>query len=309
MIGIENIASYICENRENNAAKRFNNEPVDESFIINKVGISKIAVKKDGEKSSDLCVKALENLANKYSEFDKTKIDCICVCTQNGDYNLPHTSAIVHGKLKFEKNCAAFDISLGCSGYVYAIGIMKAYMEQNGFKKGLLFTSDPYSEIIDKNDKNTNLIFGDGASVTLLSENALFDIGKTNFYTDGSLYDTLIHKSGSPLFMDGRMIFNFALANVPETVNKTLEQENITADDIDLFIFHQASKYIIDNIARRMKLDKSKAPFNISDYGNTVSSSIPVILEQYLHKNNNILLCGFGVGLSIASTIIHRRKQ
>lgn len=309
MIGIKTIASYICEQKLSNKNRIFNNEVVNESFIENKIGITSISRKNYNEKASDLCVKAFDNLLKKNKDLDIASIDCLCVCTQNGDYNIPHTSAIVHGKLGLNKNCAVFDISLGCSGYVYTLNVMKTFMEANNFKNGLLFTSDPYSEIVNDEDKNTSLIFGDGASVTWLSDNYIYNIGNICTYSDGSQYNMLIHEHNKPLFMDGRIIFNFALENVPNVVNDTLQASNLYYDDIDLFIFHQASKYIIDNITRRMKLDKLKVPFKINEYGNTVSSSIPIILEDYLNTaTEKILLCGFGVGLSIASTILYKEK-
>lgn len=307
MIGINSISFYIAEKKETNFERIFNNETVADTFITNKVGITSVARKNECETASDLCIKAYENFIKKNKNFDASLIDCVCVCTQNGDYNLPHTSAIVHGKLGFSSNCAVFDISLGCSGYVYSLSIMKSFMEANGLKNGLLFTSDPYSDIIDDNDKNTSLIFGDGASVTYLSENFVYNIGPISLFSDGSLYNMLIHEKDKSLFMDGRMIFNFALENVPNIINNTLSLAEITKDDIDLFILHQASKYIVDNLVRRMKLDKAKVPFNISDYGNTISSSIPIILEEHIGLNKSkILLCGFGVGLSIASLILYK---
>ena len=307
MIGIKSISSYICDKKESNFGKIFNNETVADTFITNKVGITSVARKNEYETASDLCIKVYESFIKKNKDFDASLVDCICVCTQNGDYNLPHTSAVVHGMLGFSSNCAVFDISLGCSGYVYSLNIMKNFMEANGLKNGLLFTSDPYSDIIDKDDKNTSLIFGDGASITYLSENYIYNIGQISLFSDGSLYNMLIHEKDKALFMDGRMIFNFALENVPNIINNTLLSAEITKDEIDLFILHQASKYIVDNLVRRMKLDKTKVPFNIRDYGNTVSSSIPIILEEYICSNKNkILLCGFGVGLSIASLILYK---
>lgn len=309
MIGIINIASYICDSKISNKGREFNGEVVSDTFIDNKIGIVTVARKEQNEKASDLCVKAFNNLLNKCSDLDTSAIDCICVCTQNGDYNLPHTSAIVHGKLGFSKNCAVFDISLGCSGYVYAINIMKNFMEANNFKNGLLFTSDPYSEIINNDDKNTSLIFGDGASVTWLSTEHIYNIGSIYTYSDGSQYNMLINEPDKPLFMDGRMIFNFALENVPNIINNNLQSSGLGYVDIDLFILHQASKYIVDSLTRIMKIDKLKVPFKIGEYGNTVSSSIPIILEEVLHTGNNkILLCGFGVGLSIASLILYKEQ-
>lgn len=308
MIGIRDIAHYICENRENNINKIFNGETVDEDFVKNKIGIEQVSRKKDDENTSDLCIQAYNRLKERNPNIDINNIDLICVCTQNGDYTIPHTSAILHHKLYAKKECATFDISLGCSGYVYSLDIVVSFMKKNNYKNALLFTADPYSKILDKNDKNTNLIFGDAASVTLLSTEPIFELNNAIYHSFGEMYETLIKKENQPLFMDGKMIFNFTLMNVPEVIVKTLEVNDIKQEEIDKFIFHQANKYMVSKLVKRLKVDSEKVPVKISDYGNTVSSSIPIILSDYLSdiRSNNILLCGFGVGLSIASIIIKR---
>lgn len=309
MIGIQDIGAYVCDKRESNIGKVFDNEVIDNHFLLDKVGVKQIAVKDDNEKASDLCVKAFNNLMNKNPKFDKNMVDCICVCSQNRDYMIPHTSAIVHGKLELSEKCAVFDISLGCSGYVYSLSLMKSFMEQNGLRCGLLFTSDPLTDIIDKDDKSTSIVFGDGATVTLLSENIVYSIGKSSFYSDGKNADVLIRDYNGYLKMDGRVVLSFALGNINNVINDNLNKEDLSVEDIDLFIFHQASKYIMDRVAKRLNLEQSKVPFDIFDYGNTSSSTIPIILEKNLNKNyNKILLCGFGVGLSIASLIIKKEK-
>lgn len=308
MIGIKDIAYYICETRENNLNKTFNGIVVDEEFVKNKIGIEQVSRKKEYEKASDLCMLAYNKLLEKNETFDILNIDLICVCTQNGDYNIPHTSAILHQKLGAKKECATFDISLGCSGYVYSLDIVISFMEKNNYKNALLFTADPYSSILDPEDKNTNLIFGDAASVTLISYSPVFEIKNSIYHSFGEMNESLIKRDNKPLFMDGKMIFNFTLMNVPEVITKTFEVNNIKHEEVDKFIFHQANKYMVSKLVKRLKVNSEKVPVKISDYGNTVSSSIPIILSDYLDddSSNNILLCGFGVGLSIASTIIKR---
>lgn len=308
MIGINNIGCYIASERVSNLEKT-EKHGVTHDFIAEKIGIASVARKKPAEKASDLCVLAYKDLADRMKEHVLNDIEFLCVCTQNGDYQLPHTSAIVQSKLGAPKNCAAFDISLGCSGYVYSLHIAKSFMESNGLKKGLLFTSDPYSNIIDINDKNTDLLFGDGATVTLLTENPVFDVKNGVFETDGSRFDHLIKRNNELLVMNGRGIFEFAMKNVPAIVDKCLEKNGFKKEDIDLFLLHQASKYIVDNLCRRMKLEPEKTPFVIKNYGNTISSSIPMMLRDYLEDTTkkNILICGFGVGLSIACSILRRR--
>ena len=308
MIGITNIGCHIASEGISNLEKA-EKHGVTHDFIMEKIGIASVALKKPLEKASDLCALAYADLVARVNESALDDIEFLCVCTQNGDYQLPQTSAILQSKLGISKRCAAFDISLGCSGYVYSLHIAKSFMESCGFKKGLLFTSDPYSEIIDPNDKNTDLLFGDGATATLLTDNPVFDVKNGVFETAGSLFDHLIKRNNKLLVMNGRGIFEFAMKNVPIIVERCLGTNGLKKGDIDLFLLHQASKYIIDNLCRRMKLEPEKTPFVIKDYGNTVSSSIPMMLKNYLEDTpkQNILICGFGVGLSIASSILRRR--
>ncbi len=304
MLGIKEIASYIPEKRVSNYAKKEKFE-INDTFIEDKIGIKTISKKDTQERASDLCVKAFEKLNEKYN-LEKDLIDCCVVVTQNPDYNIPHTSAIVHGKLDLAKKCASFDISLGCSGYVYALSNILAFMKYNNLKKGLLFTSDPYSDIIDNDDKNTDLIFGDAATITYIDEEAIFYPIDFSFGTDGSNYKEILCEKN--LYMNGRAVFNFTATTIPKMIKETLEKNDMNDSDIDLYILHQGSKYIVDTITKRLKIDKNKVPFDIYEYGNTISSSIPIILEKELHNNENstILLSAYGIGLSWANAILKR---
>ncbi len=308
MIGIHNIGCHITPERVSNLEKT-EKHGVTEAFIREKIGMTALARKQSSESASDLCLLAYDDLVKRVGESVIEDMEFLAVCTQNGDYQLPHTSAIVQAELGAPKNCAAFDISLGCSGYVYSLHIAKSFMESNGLKKGLLFTSDPYSNIINTNDKNTDLLFGDGATVTFLTENPVFEIKKGIFGTDGSRFEYLIKRKNESLVMNGRGIFEFTMKEIPGIVDKCLETNGLKQDEIDLFLLHQASKYIVDSLCRRIKLQPEKTPFVAEDYGNTISSSIPMVLRDHLADaaKINILICGFGVGLSFASSILRRR--
>lgn len=305
MLGIEEIGSYIPEGRVSNYSKKECFDITD-TFLEEKIGVKEISVKDTSEDTSDLCIKAFNNLTEKTS-IDKEKIDVLIVVTQNPDTNIPHCSAIVHGKLGIAVHCACFDISLGCSGYVYALSVIQSMMKEHGFKRGLLFTADPYSKIIDPNDKNTSLLFGDAATVSLITENPKFVTGKFIFGTIGKLYKELECKDNK-LFMNGRAVFNFAAKMVPHDIRKLLKSNDLSSDDIDKFIFHQGSKIIVDTLAKRLDLPGEKVVFDIFNYGNTVSSSIPLLLQNEFKNNKDQLLviCGFGVGLSLASTVLRR---
>ena len=305
-LGIEEIASYIPSNRISNYSMK-ESFGIDDSFIENKLGVDQKALKEAEEDTSHLCVEAYVNLTKK-KPIVRNDIEALVVVTQNPDMKIPHVSAIVHGKLDLSEACACFDISLGCTGFVHGLSIIHSFMQHNGFKKGLLFTADPYSKIIDKNDKNTFLLFGDAATVTLISDNPLFVTGKFSFGTIGKQFNELFCH-GEFLYMNGRSVFNFSAKYIPLDVSAVLKRNNMTLNDIDRFVFHQGSKFIVDAISKSLKLSKDKVPFDICSYGNTVSSSIPLILEKEMKKDNNInlLASGFGVGLSWASTILKRK--
>jgi 3-oxoacyl-[acyl-carrier-protein] synthase III len=312
MIGIRAIASYVPESFEDNALKmeRFG---IDETFIAEKIGVRRVARKAAGEETSDMCIRAYDALRGK-TVISGDQVDCVIVCTQNPDGDgIPHASAIIQAKLDLPESCAVFDISLGCSGYVHGLSVAKFFMEGNGFSTGLLFTCDPYSKILDPDDKNTVLLFGDAATVTLLTDDG--PTGKPpwtplafRFRTMGQDGDALACSDGR-LAMNGRAVFNFSARAVPEEVLGLMETQGLSVADIDLFCFHQASKYLLDTLCRRLQLPEAKVPIELNNFGNTVSSSIPLLLEDRLDhaKLRRIMICGFGVGLAVATSVIERQ--
>lgn len=305
MIGICDIATYIPPHRMNNAeaAARFG---MDENFLKNKLGVLKRSIAETDERSSDMALRALKLLCEQ-SSLDTSQIGVLIVVTQNPDVNLPHVSAIIHGKAGLPETCAAFDISLGCSGYVYGLSVIHAFMQANDIRHGVLITADPYSKIIDSQDKSTSLLFGDAATATLLGPDATFSLGEFSFGTRGKAYEALITHDGI-LHMDGREVFNFAATGIPSDIEKILGKSQLKIADIDCFILHQGSRYIVDTITKRAGLPPEKVRFGMQEYGNTVSSSIPLLLREELDnkKIRQIVLSGFGVGLSWASCILKR---
>jgi 3-oxoacyl-[acyl-carrier-protein] synthase-3 len=214
MIGIKSIASYVPADGIDNYAQgaKF---AKDEEFIIRKIGSAFLPRKEAAQETSDLCVEAVNALFANNPDLKRESIDALIVVTQNGDEEgLPHTAAIVQDKLGLPTHVAAFDISLGCSGYVYGIYAMKGFMEATGLKNGLLVTADPYSKIVDPEDRNTTMLFGDAATATWMGEDAPWLLGKAKFGTDGSGAPHLKVSDGV-FFMNGRQVFNFALLKVP----------------------------------------------------------------------------------------------
>lgn len=304
MIGITNIAEYIPENHRDNY-KQAEGFGEARKFIDEKIGAVKLPIKDSKQETSDLAALAVEKLIKK-SDLTRDMIDCLVVVTQNPDgRGLPHTAAIVQNKLSLSKNVAAFDISLGCSGYVYGLSVIKGFMDQAGLKCGILVTADPYSKIIDPHDKNTSLLFGDAATATLLTDRPKYSIGKGIYATDGSGASNL-QVMDNTLHMNGRQVFNFAATQVPKQINALLAQENIDVTDVDRFILHQGSRFIVNTIAARFKNVNDRFIVGIEETGNTVSSSIPLLLRDSISDTNinRIVISGFGVGLSWASMLL-----
>lgn len=299
--GIHAIGSYLPVSRQDNfaLAKKFN---FTEDFLCSKIGVTAPARKLETEETSDLCVKAFEDLCTREA-VDPADIDVIVVVTQNPDgHGLPHTSAVVHKKLGLPTRCFAFDISLGCSGFVASLAIVKGYLETTGGARAIVFTADPYSKVLKEDDRNTALIFGDGAAATLIQRTQRWNIGRFDMGTEGQKCDALSVRPDNKLFMNGRLVFDFCAINVPKSVQRTLHVNDLSMRDIDYFAFHPGSKYIVDVLAARLGI--APVPF-LAEYGNTVSSSIPFILKELKPAVTRcVLVSGFGVGLSWATAIL-----
>lgn len=305
MIGIRAIASYLPPGRVSNIDRR-DAAGKDEAFIRDKIGFEQLARREPDQETSDLCVSAYAGRKD-WPGFDPALVDCLVVCTQNPDaHGLPHTSAVVHRKLGLGQQVACFDISLGCSGYVYGLSVVTAFMAANGLRSGLLFTADPYSKILDSEDWDTELLFGDAATVTWLAEQPVYRCRPALFGSDGAMgHSIAVAEVGGQLRMLGSNVFKFSMTAVPAQVQAYLAREGLAPQDVDLFLFHQGSRFIVDNLARKLDLPPEKAPFEASQTGNTVSSSLPLMLQGRMDAPpRRILLSGFGVGLSWATMLL-----
>lgn len=305
MRGIEAIAVYVPDQRASNRELMAQFE-VDERFLAEKIGVLQRAVKSAEEETSDMALKALQRLLAQ-TGLAREEIQALVVVTQNPDSNLPHVSGLVHGRAKLSPDCAAFDLSLGCSGYVYGLSVLQSFLASNGLSKGVLITCDPYSKVIDPADKNTVLLFGDAATATLIGQKPIFVCDPFVFGTQGDLTGALACRNGT-LQMNGREVFNFAATTVPKNIEQLLVKAGVSKDAVDCFIFHQGSRYIVETLTKRICLDRAKVRMDIEDTGNTVSSSIPILLQREISDRamNTVVLCGFGVGLSWASCICKR---
>lgn len=306
MIGIKAISSYVPEKKINNLEQARQLGESDE-FILKKIGALKLPYMPEGMDTSDMAVAAANGLVEHHG-LDLDIVDAVVVVTQNGDgAGLPHTAAIVQAKLALKGRVAAFDISLGCSGYVYGLSIVKGLMEQAGLKNALLITADPYSKVIDRKDRITTLLFGDAATATWLTEDSSWKFGQPLLETDGNGASNLAVDEKT-LLMNGRQVFNFASKKVPKQIRDYLDGTDLKATDIDVYCLHQGSASIVDAIAKRFPEVSDRFVNDIRNTGNTISSSIPLLLQQNLNKKNikKILISGFGVGLSWATNVLYR---
>lgn len=297
------------------------------------IGLHKRRVVDDVTTAADLCERAAVELLKK-SSIDASSIDAVICVTQTPDYSQPCNAAVLHGRMGLSKDCAALDVNLGCSGYVYGLWLAHSMIASGGCERVLLLAGDTISRLVHEKDRSVAPLFGDGGSATLLEKSEGAMASYFSLQTDGSGFDNLIVPAGgarSPksegtsevsedeagnfrslenLFMDGAEIFNFSITEEPRSVTDLLEYAGLESDAVDYFIFHQANRYILTNIAKRLKLDVAKVPMQtVERYGNQSSASIPSAicgeLAEELKSNSSkkLLLSGFGVGLSWASMV------
>ncbi|MBB3104896.1 ketoacyl-ACP synthase III [Azomonas macrocytogenes] len=307
MIGIKSIASYVPAGRIDNLAQAASFDR-DEAFVMAKIGTTTLSVKDETEETSDLCAAAVRNLLAENPALKLDAIEALVVVTQNGDAEgLPHTSAIAQHKIGLSTHTACFDVALGCSGFVYGLYALKGFMEAAGLKNGILVTADPYSKIVNRTDRPTTLLFGDAATATWIGTDPVWKLGPARFGTDGSGAEHLMIKDG--LFhMDGREVLDFAGANVVPQVREVLELAGMTLDEVDAVLLHQGSATIIDLLTQKLGDNGHKAIKDLCAIGNTVSSTIPLLLERHAAASNweNLVVSGFGVGLSWGSALLLR---
>jgi 3-oxoacyl-[acyl-carrier-protein] synthase-3 len=274
---------------------------------------------------SDLCYEAAELLIKKL-DWNKDEIGVLIMVTQTPDFLLPNTAIILQDRLGLSKNTACFDIPLGCSGFVYGASVISSMLTSQGFKKGLLLVGDSSSLLAHKEDKALSPLFGDAGCATAFE----FKEGKNiNFklWTDGSGFKSIMIPDGgyrnrfsekslcviegedgnkrtkiNPE-MNGTDVFSFGISQVPREVKSFLKQINKDVSDIDYFLFHQANKFMLEMIRKKLKLEGAQVPYSIIKYGNTSSASIPLTLSILGDnvRSKKIAICGFGVGLSIGS--------
>ncbi|WP_310556226.1 ketoacyl-ACP synthase III [Flavobacterium sp.] len=293
-----------------------------------KVGIKNRYWVEENETAFDLAKKACSKL---FENCNKNDIDYILYCTQSPEYFLPTTACILQGELGLRKNIGAFDFNLGCSGFTYGVSFAKALINSGQAKNILLVTAETYSKYLHPKDRSNRAIFGDAAAATLISFSEEENIGEFLFGTDGSGYDKLIVRNGASkfpleenpseieygtenkytnnhLYMNGPEVFNFTNEVIPDFTKEVLAKNNIETDNASQYVFHQANKFMLNFMRKKLKINPEKFYINLEDGGNTVSCTIPIALKKYsqsIKTSQNIIIIGFGVGLSWSGGLIN----
>jgi 3-oxoacyl-[acyl-carrier-protein] synthase-3 len=313
---IQHIEYYLPKTYETLKDLKKQNPSWDIKKIYKTTGINKRYIA-SAENIVDMAEKSCRKLIKKNKIKD---IDFLILVTQSSPTGVPTSANILHKKLNLSQKCLCFDINQGCSGFIYALGVATSLIQSNFGKSGIIVCSEKYSQYIEKDDSSCRPIFSDGSSSVFIKKNKRSKINSFVLGSDGSGYKNLIVPSKNikirdkilkknKIYMDGSKVFLFTLNKVQECFYDVLRKSNLKKNEIDYFIFHQASKFIIDNIVRKLGIDKKKNIINLNQIGNTVSSSIPIALKMALKKKkikkkSKVLLLGFGVGYSWGGCII-----
>lgn len=286
-----------------------------DEWIRTRTGIEERRILEEGKATSDLCVKAIEQILDK-TGLDAQDIDLILVATVTPDLVFPSTSNIVCDKIG-ATNAWGFDLSAACSGFLYALETGSKFIENGQYKNVIVCGADKMSAIIDYQDRNTCIIFGDGGGAVLLQPTEE-EVGVMDsiLKADGSGREFLHQKAGGSLlppshetvdnrmhyvYQEGKTVFKFAVTNMAEVSRQIMDRNGLTGEDVDYLVAHQANLRIIDATAKRMELDDSKVLININKYGNTTAGTIPLLLNDFEHKfkkGDNLILSTFGGGFT-----------
>jgi len=299
---------------------------------ISNIGIEQRRIAAPDVTASDLCFKAARRLMED-NQIAPESIDVLLFMSQTADYRIPATSCLLQQRLGLPRETLCFDISLGCSGYLFALSTAFAYASMQGINRVLLLDGETFSKIVNRRDKVDWPLYGDAGTATLIEKG---DYGDSTFmlYTDGSGENTLkIHagmrnpitpdscvereqeegniRSDLEVFMDGMDVFNFAISKVPKSIKLLLKETDKTIDDVDYLVFHQANRFMMDFFVKKLKISPDRVPYCISKYGNTSSASVPLTvsseLSGQLDGSHTVVMSAFGAGLSWGAAIMQMR--
>jgi 3-oxoacyl-[acyl-carrier-protein] synthase III len=273
----------------------------NDEWIVSRTGIN--TRRKALESVLDMAYNASMD-AIKKAEYDKDKIDLIIVATITNEIKSPSIANLLQEKLGLnDKQVMAFDVNAACTGFVYALEVATSLLQSGKFKSALVVGSEKMTNIVDFTDRNTCILFGDGAGSMIVEPGDIDSV----FYNDSKGDNTKILEVDKYVKMNGPRVYQFAVDIIPKTINKILRDNNLTLDDIDVIIPHQANKRIVESIIKEMNLSDDKVILNIDRYGNTSAASIPITIAEYKEENKDlktILIVGFGGGFTWGAAIL-----
>lgn len=287
----------------------------DKEKLIATLGIETRRVAEKTTCASDLCFEAAEKLISQL-KWRKDEIEILVYITQTPDYLLPGTSTQLVERLGLSKNCISFDLNQGCAGYVYGMAMLSSFMSSSGLKKGLLLVGDTITKLIAPDDKGLLPLFSDAGTASAFVHNTKAKPIHFNTKTEGSEFEAIIVREGGArdnfskekecfMRMKGIEVFQFSISKVVPVVEELFMLSGEDKGKVSGFYFHQANKLILDTLRSKLKLDPRKTPSTLKEFGNTNGASIPLTLSMHLNQNQGVvLLCGFGVGLSIATALV-----
>ena len=332
-VGITALAACVPKNKIDNYHYDLDIWPEEEvKKVVDKVGVVERRFADDKTCSSDLCYAAAERLIAD-NHIDKSEIDLVVFLSQTPDYRMPATSILLQNRLGLSMSTMAFDISLGCSGFISALSVVYSLMQNHGFRKALLLDGETRSKVYSRKDRREAFIFGDAGVAALIERDEKFGESHFSLNSDGSRGELIMIPGGGYRNMSsvetlrekvvdeygnirsdehGRMngadVFNFVIIEVPKDIKRLMTASGEDIQNMDYYIFHQANAFINNYIAKKMKLDKDKIPWTIQKYGNTSSVSVPLTivseLKDKMEGNKKLMMSAFGVGMAWATAIV-----
>lgn len=304
----------------------------DVKKVVDKIGVYERRFVDEKTCASDLCYAAAEKLI-KDNNIDRTEIDLLVFISQTPDYRMPATSILLQDRLGLPKSTIAFDVTLGCSGFLYGLSIVYSFMEKSGLRKALLLDGETRSKVYSPKDRQAAFIFGDAGVAALIERDEKYGDSHFSLNSDGSrgelimipgggyrnmssaetLKEKVVDEYGNIRtdeqgYMKGGDVFNFVIVEVPKDIKRLFAASSNDISEMDYYIFHQANNFINSYIAKKMKLDVAKIPSTIHKYGNTSSVSVPLTiiseLKDKLYGQKRIMLSAFGVGMAWATAIV-----
>ena len=332
-VGITALAACVPRHIIDNYKYDLDIWPEDEvRQVVDKVGVFERRFVDEQTCSSDLCYAAAERLIED-NQIDRGEIDLLVFLSQTPDYRMPATSILLQDRLGLPMTTMAFDISLGCSGFISALSIVYSMMQNHGFRKALLLDGETRSKVYSRKDRREAFIFGDAGVAALIERDERFGTSHFSINSDGSrgklimipgggyrnmssvetLREKVVDEYGNIRtdeqgYMNGADVFNFVIVEVPKDIKRLMEAAGEDIKSMDYYVFHQANAFINNHIAKKLKLDANKIPWTIQKFGNTSSVSVPLTivseLRDELKGEKKVMLNAFGVGMAWATAIV-----